>query len=257
MSFPKAIVFTTLGKHAGSVMNTIQMAEVEDCFSDGGGPKKRRRLTHLSPDEKIMRRKLKNRVAAQTARDRKKVQMQELEEKVAKLEEEKKLLLKEYTQLQASTQTLQQENDILKKQLTTYTVAFAKVAAAPSEMPSNQTPNDTESSHVANTALSCKTEPVSPRSAAPAVSLPKEQIQVLSRVMMQYAAFAMTLSLILCFATWKNSVDKLEGSSRKRKQPRPARRPLMGLESSLLLETSPRQKPWWGPQQQNWSPSMN
>ena len=53
MSFQKAIVITALGKHA----NTIQMAELTDDDSyDGGAPRKRRRLTHLSAEEKVMRR---------------------------------------------------------------------------------------------------------------------------------------------------------------------------------------------------------
>jgi hypothetical protein len=61
-----------------------------------GMPRRRRRLGHLSNDQKMLRRKLKNRVAAQNARDKKKTESENL-----KLENEKLLRL---------VQKLQNEN---------------------------------------------------------------------------------------------------------------------------------------------------
>ncbi|KAK7506004.1 hypothetical protein BaRGS_00002726 [Batillaria attramentaria] len=177
----KAIVITALGNKHANLQNPLAVAEMDDMFdTDGGGPRKRRRLTHLSPDEKILRRKLKNRVAAQTARDRKKALMSDLEEKVAKLQEQNKLLLKENAELRISRSTLQQENHRLKKCLSNTSSAPVKVESTDS------------------VALSSKPEPDSPRSAAPAVSLPKEQIQALSRLMMHYAACALTMRSASC-----------------------------------------------------------
>ena len=43
-----------------------------------GQPRRRRKLTHLTQEEKILRRKLKNRVAAQNARDKKKTESEGL-----------------------------------------------------------------------------------------------------------------------------------------------------------------------------------
>ncbi|XP_025089383.1 X-box-binding protein 1-like [Pomacea canaliculata] len=243
---PKAIVITAFGTKN---VNSFAMSDIEEVFTDGGGqPRKRKRLTHLSADEKILRRKLKNRVAAQTARDRKKALMVELEEKVAQLQEQNRQLMKENAELRVSRSSLQQENCRLKKSLNSpVTTPPANTAASGNRITSTDA-----------SSLFCKTEPDSPGSAVPAVSLPKEQIQALSRLMMHYAACALTMSLMLCLVCYNSSLQKVEGSSRKRKQTRPARRSsqnTVALEPTL--ERCHKTQDWWGPQQQSWNPSMN
>jgi hypothetical protein len=55
---------------------------MEFNHSSSTGPGRKRKLDHLTPDEKVQRKKLKNRVAAQTSRDRKKKQMEEMQETI-------------------------------------------------------------------------------------------------------------------------------------------------------------------------------
>ncbi|XP_033030371.1 LOW QUALITY PROTEIN: X-box-binding protein 1 [Lacerta agilis] len=91
-------------------------------------PRKRQRLAHLSPEEKALRRKLKNRVAAQSARDRKKARMGELERQAVELEAENQKLLAENQALRERTHSLARENRELRLRLGLPTL---EAAAAP------------------------------------------------------------------------------------------------------------------------------
>ncbi|XP_064867801.1 LOW QUALITY PROTEIN: X-box-binding protein 1 [Oncorhynchus nerka] len=89
-----------------------------DSNSTTGPPlRKRQRLTHLSPEEKQLRRKLKNRVAAQTARDRKKAKMGELEEQVLVMELENQKLHIENRLLRQKMCGMGNENKELRQRL--------------------------------------------------------------------------------------------------------------------------------------------
>lgn len=83
-------------------------------------PGRKRKLDHLSFEEKVQRKKLKNRVAAQTSRDRKKKQMEEmqetieqqstqifgLEQRCEKLTDERDKILAKYEKLEKEYQKL-------------------------------------------------------------------------------------------------------------------------------------------------------
>jgi X box-binding protein 1 len=87
--------------------------EVDD-LADKKPARKRQRLDHLSPEEKLQRRKLKNRVAAQTARDRKKARMDDLEAAVKRSEREINKLKAENELLWKLNANLKAENEALK-----------------------------------------------------------------------------------------------------------------------------------------------
>ena len=83
--------------------------------------KKRTRLnlSHMSLEEKVKRRKMKNREAAQLARDRKKAKMTDLETAMAAFAEERLKLAAENASIKKQLQRLQQENEELRQRLAT------------------------------------------------------------------------------------------------------------------------------------------
>lgn len=82
-------------------------------------PKKRTRLnlSHMSLEEKIRRRKMKNREAAQLARDRKKAKMTDLEAATAMFAEERLKLAAENASMRKEMLRLRNENEELRQRL--------------------------------------------------------------------------------------------------------------------------------------------
>ncbi|KAJ8971820.1 hypothetical protein NQ317_002937 [Molorchus minor] len=80
---------------------------------------KKRRLDHLTWEEKMQRKKLKNRVAAQTSRDRKKAKQEEMEQAIQQLFSQNESLLAECENLKHTNQKLTEENTELYNRLQT------------------------------------------------------------------------------------------------------------------------------------------
>ena len=78
--------------------------------SDSKVVRKRANLDHLSSDQKLMRRKLKNKVAAQNARDKKRVKMQNMEVDLERLKAHAKALEARNAQLVSKNERLVAKN---------------------------------------------------------------------------------------------------------------------------------------------------
>jgi len=109
------------------LLNANQMPRFADgLFDSPPGPglrRKRKRLSDFSEKEKQARRKLKNRIAAQSARDRKRFEadqtlknMCELDIEVKRLREDNRVLRHENQQLREDNSGLRQDNMILRNQ---------------------------------------------------------------------------------------------------------------------------------------------
>ncbi|XP_077456866.1 LOW QUALITY PROTEIN: X-box-binding protein 1 [Stigmatopora argus] len=139
------------------------VSDTESNSSAGPTVRKRQRLTHLSPEEKALRRKLKNRVAAQTARDRKKAKMGELEQQVLELELENQKLQIENRLLRGKNNNLLTENDELKHRLGQCTLDTKGKVIASSGKDTGLGIGSSESSTQATCASAAGADPAVPK----------------------------------------------------------------------------------------------
>lgn len=104
------------------IIPRLQKPEIVAITSNSEGfnmsratPGRKRKLDHLSTEEKVQRKKLKNRVAAQTSRDRKKKQVEDM---VDTIEEQSRIIASwenKYKQLQNKYEKLEKEIKKLKQ----------------------------------------------------------------------------------------------------------------------------------------------
>jgi len=227
---PRTIIITApvVPKLSPVAKMADEMETYEEMDTDGG-PRKRRRLNHLSPDERAMRRKLKNRVAAQVARDRKKARMDELEEMIAQLEQENQKLRSENLSLNSRQETLANENNSLRSQLNMPSAPSAHTVAPGQSLLVKQDVR----SNFESAALDV----------VPLQKEPTHALQISSHCL----AWMMTASLICCLASCNKS--KMVASQQMTSQ-LPSVATLKPAQNSL-------HPAWWGPQQQSWNPSKN
>lgn len=107
---PKYVIAKSANASNDPMEEFLKFKESSDVASSVAAGRKRK-LDHLSVEEKIQRKKLKNRVAAQTSRDRKKAKMEDMERTIAGQDEE-------IFQLKETCTTLQKERDELKQMYT-------------------------------------------------------------------------------------------------------------------------------------------
>lgn len=221
--------------------------------------RKRQKLTHLTEEEKMMRRKLKNRMAAQSARDRKKSQMGDLEKLVLRLEKQNTALMKENQSLRVTISTKSSTSSSTKcskKPLTTTTSKPASSSLLTRELLDRVSSSSSSESAVFGSVL-----PQKERTAAWVRRQLFLRLSTATRCFTCLIALMMTSSL----RSRMLSSENLEKESRSKSPLSPQEKRLLlrlHMTNQSLLSCCHQRRQgeeeatsWWGPQQQSWNPA--
>jgi len=216
----------------------------DDEVKSNGPVRKRQRLDHLSFEQKLLRRKLKNRVAAQSARDKKKAKMDELEIVVKSLEKKQTHLSEQNKLLQKGIHELQAENKELKEELKKRWTAPACIEC--SKRKSADDRNTSTASHSTPSVVRDKVVFTPIRSAESInVSQQKEQaVRMALFLIMHGAMWAWTVTGMLCLMpiAYHYSTNSKQSCSA----------PTANLLPVPVKKSFPDK--WWGHHQKAWNP---
>ncbi|XP_075290433.1 X-box-binding protein 1 isoform X1 [Opisthocomus hoazin] len=212
----------------------------------GGCPRGRAAL-RAALTAAVPRRKLKNRVAAQSARDRKKARMTELEQQVVELEEENQKLLLENQLLREKTCSLFLENQELRCRL---------------GLDALKTEGESESEAVKESQVDeIRVVTGSAESAALRLRVPLQQVQAqqsLFLITFTWILMAVTLqtqSLISSWAFWTVWTQRCFSNMMIQSQCAWKSWRKRSVEKQIPYQPPPLHL--WGPHQLSWRPLMN
>merc|ERR1712014_63049 len=177
------------------------------------------------PEEKLMRRKLKNRVAAQNARDKKRVKMDDMEAKMKELEAENARIMSENASLKALNNRLMEENQVLSQPFgTTKLVPDSVVLQQQQQLEGRMLPTPPPSecpSSPPESLAAAEHGPVDLRSfeSAELINEPRQQDQDRTWAGLMTAMLATTVPMAFCLAATSAAATSSESRTSLSKKP--------------------------------------
>lgn len=242
----------SLGNKDLSLIHTDKIDKSENM-------RKRQRLDHLTLAEKIKRRKLINRVSAQSSRDKRKAQLEELKKEVCCLEIEKNALRDVHEALCRRVQMMEEENSKLKLQLKS-TGGNTEIKNSQSQasiwdqedtlyQPQTEKEICKTLSHKKKSSITDKENECKSFEHALLINEPLQKGQGLLHflLMIQLTYLQMLIMSVMDYTSSLESATKISSLTtevhRETKQQK-------GSSESQSMK-------WWGPQQNSWNPSKH